>query len=1244
MTQPEPIHEIHRSHMKIEEIPDEEIPEITETTKYSEMIEVDHKPKVSQPFEIIPIQQEKEPQGPVQVEIQLGVPRTIAPTSTSAVTETTTYTQVISDLKKEPEVYPEIKEGDGIHKTTVIMKKEEAYGPMEFKLKLPEQDTSEVLTTSHQLVTEERKVTELRESPTERHTETIEIIQDEGPQEVEFHVVLPTQETTKTETLKTTVEERRQSVQKMEVEIKETFMKQKPKQTEYVIPLQEQSVDDLEMRDLPRPAEEQIEEVRPTIEKVDKEEKVPSEVSESEVVEETPVKETEYKTDETDASFTMVIDDAQVSETSQPEDSKTEEISVDYTPQVTDETEMTFTFQTDTAMSDDVSEYPTERTVKILESETQAPDDEIHISERGTIEIVKEPEEGEGIEIDIDISDRIPEVSEVKSVEKVTETVTEETSIQLPESQETFKDEVTLDLQGKPMEEMQINIQFQQPDKQLPIQQEITDVESIKTTEKETVVLPEISEMHPKEVVVESKEKPQEDTSVTIQLNERTITETSDQKTQETVESVEESFTFEVPQTEETHIEKVTYETEEKPSEAVELTIQVPDHETVPETETTMYSEQVTKETKEVIEVPETEQIETEEIVIDVHPRPPESVEMTIQIDSEQTAPTTSETTFTEQISKTVEEEVTLPEVSDTYKDEVTLQITQEQPSQPQEVTFQLSTEISAPEQEDTSLTEKITKIEQEDLEIPDVSDTYTDQVSFEIKSQPTESSEMTIKLETGNESQIQEKALELPVSIDTSRDEFTIAVENQPQEGAEYSFELQERQVPEMTQTFMLDQRDEVDSRDQAVPDSVQSEEITFQIGEQPSEELEMTFQIGQDEQYSTPDDSSTTTVETIKESFTFQVPESETTHMEEMSYELPEQKEVEGSIGEMGTELRTETISDSFTFQIPESEEQQTEEITFQLTEEPLEEAGVLNETNNTTDVENIMESFTFKVPETEMETPELKVQPSQDAEMTIEIHAEEAPPMDVETKETTSSRTETVTEEIFFDAPETQMEEVTLEIQEQPQKEVKLTLKMPESDKKIIVTEEQSTLKESLTTREIFDVEIPEGHSAPMFTWGLTSLKVMDGEEAKFRCEVTGEPMPEISWYHDDKQLAETQDFKLTYDLESGACTLLIVEVFPQDAGEYRCEALNPYGKAITRGFLEVEGKTLPLCGTVFIYHTSNSLHMHASSLSALDVCMFKKSLISFYRPVYSYQLLCILLILWTFAYQNISVLQF
>lgn len=100
----------------------------------------------------------------------------------------------------------------------------------------------------------------------------------------------------------------------MEVEIKEIFMKQKLKQIEYVIFLQEQFVDDLEMRDLLWLVEEQIEEVRFIIEKVDKEEKVLFEVLEFEVVEEILVKEIEYKTDEIDVFFIMVIDDVQVLE------------------------------------------------------------------------------------------------------------------------------------------------------------------------------------------------------------------------------------------------------------------------------------------------------------------------------------------------------------------------------------------------------------------------------------------------------------------------------------------------------------------------------------------------------------------------------------------------------------------------------------------------------------------------------------------------------------------------------------------------------------------------------------------------------------------------------------------------------------------------------------------------------------------------------------------------------------------
>jgi hypothetical protein len=49
-----------------------------------------------------------------------------------------------------------------------------------------------------------------------------------------------------------------------------------------------------------------------------------------------------------------------------------------------------------------------------------------------------------------------------------------------------------------------------------------------------------------------------------------------------------------------------------------------------------------------------------------------------------------------------------------------------------------------------------------------------------------------------------------------------------------------------------------------------------------------------------------------------------------------------------------------------------------------------------------------------------------------------------------------------------------------------------------------------------------------------------------------------------------------FRITFEPETGKCTLLIVEVFPQDAGEYRCIAVNERGKAISRATLEVECK--------------------------------------------------------------------
>eukprot|EP00106_Octopus_bimaculoides_P016754 XP_014784196.1 PREDICTED: titin-like isoform X3 [Octopus bimaculoides] len=130
-------------------------------------------------------------------------------------------------------------------------------------------------------------------------------------------------------------------------------------------------------------------------------------------------------------------------------------------------------------------------------------------------------------------------------------------------------------------------------------------------------------------------------------------------------------------------------------------------------------------------------------------------------------------------------------------------------------------------------------------------------------------------------------------------------------------------------------------------------------------------------------------------------------------------------------------------------------------------------------------------------------------------------------------------------------------------------------------IVLKKEEQPVVEEVIKEEITEKEKPvekevveKAGKAPIFTWHLTSLKVMDGEEVKFYCEIDGQPMPEIVWYHEEVPISENQDFKSIYNKETGSCSLLISEVFPQDAGEYKCEATNALGTAVSRAYLEIE----------------------------------------------------------------------
>lgn len=93
------------------------------------------------------------------------------------------------------------------------------------------------------------------------------------------------------------------------------------------------------------------------------------------------------------------------------------------------------------------------------------------------------------------------------------------------------------------------------------------------------------------------------------------------------------------------------------------------------------------------------------------------------------------------------------------------------------------------------------------------------------------------------------------------------------------------------------------------------------------------------------------------------------------------------------------------------------------------------------------------------------------------------------------------------------------------------------------------------------------------SPNFIQPIQSQKVMDGQRVLFTCQVTGKPTPQVTWYHNEQPVREAKDVTIFQDSE-GVCYLSIFEVFPEDAGEYTCTAVNRMGEAVSTAPLIVE----------------------------------------------------------------------
>lgn len=82
--------------------------------------------------------------------------------------------------------------------------------------------------------------------------------------------------------------------------------------------------------------------------------------------------------------------------------------------------------------------------------------------------------------------------------------------------------------------------------------------------------------------------------------------------------------------------------------------------------------------------------------------------------------------------------------------------------------------------------------------------------------------------------------------------------------------------------------------------------------------------------------------------------------------------------------------------------------------------------------------------------------------------------------------------------------------------------------------------------------------------------------EGYTIQFECKVEGSPRPQITWFRQTQIIKPSPDFQMYYD-DDNVATLIIREVFQEDAGTFTCVAKNAAGFASNTTELLVEAQS-------------------------------------------------------------------
>ncbi|KAG8223453.1 hypothetical protein J437_LFUL001946, partial [Ladona fulva] len=96
-----------------------------------------------------------------------------------------------------------------------------------------------------------------------------------------------------------------------------------------------------------------------------------------------------------------------------------------------------------------------------------------------------------------------------------------------------------------------------------------------------------------------------------------------------------------------------------------------------------------------------------------------------------------------------------------------------------------------------------------------------------------------------------------------------------------------------------------------------------------------------------------------------------------------------------------------------------------------------------------------------------------------------------------------------------------------------------------------------------------------STPTFIREVRDERAKELETVTFECQFSGNPTPDVVWYHENKVVKNTKNVKIR--IKDKKTTLTIYEVTQEHEGAYVCKATNELGTIASKGNLYVTGLT-------------------------------------------------------------------